>query len=234
MIPWAKGAGKCLNLNCSMILYPVTKILITKLHGAGVSFSRKVRRNSLFAKFFAHPVSRYIPLQKNIEFHKFVSYLVAFFTLVHIFFHLMNMQYASTGTLERVRLWSWNWTYLWTGFIITFAMVLLYASAVPECVRRAKFEVFFNAHHLYIVFIGVLFIHAHVFYMWAILPCLLLVVEKLLESRRGRVAFTVTKVEWISPVMAIYFRPKNKEEFVFKEGQYLSIMCPFVSDKEWQ
>ncbi len=208
-VPYAKGAGKCLNLNCSMILYPVTKILLSKLHSAGISFSRKVKSNSLFAKFFAHPISRYIPLQKNIEFHKLLGYLVLLFTAIHVLFHLVNLQLASTGTLHRVSLWGWDWTYLFTGAIITFAMVLMYASAVPDQVRRVKFEIFFNSHQLYMVFIGVLFIHGHVFWQWALLPCLLLCVEKYLEGQRGGVSFAVTKVEWIPPVMALYFKPKN-------------------------
>lgn len=233
MIPYAKGAGKCLNLNCSMILYPVTKILLNKLNNIGIGFSKKVKRNSLFAKFFAHPISRYIPLQKNIEFHKFVGYLVLLFTLIHVFFHLVNLQYASTGTLRRVALWGSVWTYPLTGAIITWFMVLMYASAVPEQVRRIKFEIFFNSHQLYMGFIALLFIHGHVFWMWAVLPCFLLCIEKYLEHHRGDVTFAVTKVEWIPPVMAIYFKPKNKEDFVFKEGQYLSMNCPYVSEKEW-
>lgn len=233
MIPYAKGAGKCLNLNCSIILYPVTKILLNKLNNIGIGFSKKVKRNSLFAKFFAHPISRYIPLQKNIEFHKFVAYLVLLFTLIHVFFHLVNLQYASTGTLLRVALWGSIWTYPVTGAIITWFMVLMYASAVPDQVRRIKFEIFFNSHQLWIGFILLLFIHGHVFWQWAVLPCLLLCVEKYLEHHRGDVTFAVTKVEWIPPVMAIYFKPKNKEDFIFKEGQYLSVNCPFVSEKEW-
>ena len=233
-MPWAKGGGKCLNLNCSMVLYPVTKILLSKLHSAGISFSSKVKADSLFAKFFAHPVSRYIPLQKNIDFHKFVGYLIGFFTVVHILFHLLNLQYTSTGTLHRVELWGWDYTYIFTGIVITYVMWIMFAAAVPEVIRRTKFEIFIHSHHLYIVFIGVLFLHGHVFYQWAILPVLLLLVEKYLESTRGRVEFSVVKVEWIPPVMAIYFRPRNKEQFVFKEGQYLLLNCPYVSTKEWQ
>ena len=37
----------------------------------------------------------------------------------------------------------------------------------------------------------------------------------------------VTKVEWISPVLALYFKPLFDRDFSFKEGQYViaSIDC---------
>lgn len=33
--------------------------------------------------------------------------------------------------------------------------------------------------------------------------------------------------------MAVHFRPKNKEDFKFKEGQYLYLNCPGISPNEW-
>ncbi len=49
----------------------------------------------------------------------------------------------------------------------------------------------------------------------------------------GQKKFLVSKVEWIPPVMAIQFRPMFKDDFVFREGQYVQLNCPAVSGYEW-
>eukprot|EP00975_Prorocentrum_lima_P026099 5485657-Prorocentrum_lima.AAC.1 len=54
-----------------------------------------------------------------------------------------------------------------------------------------------------------------------------------MQIYRGKKNFKVVKVEWISPVLAVYFRPVNKDDFKFKEGQYLYLACPFINPAEW-
>jgi hypothetical protein len=61
----------------------------------------------------------------------------------------------------------------------------------------------------------------------------LYLLERYYQTQRGNTPFLVTKVEWISPVIALYFRPVFKEDFVFKEGQYLYLNCPHISPSEW-
>jgi hypothetical protein len=72
--PYAKACGMCLNFNCSLIVYPVVKILLRRLNNIGVSFNNNKTANpTVFAKFFAKPVTRLIPLSKNIDFHKLIA-----------------------------------------------------------------------------------------------------------------------------------------------------------------
>ena len=57
--------------------------------------------------------------------------------------------------------------------------------------------------------------------------------EKWISRYRGVLPFAIIKVEWIDPVMAIYFRPLLKDTFKFKEGQYIHLNCPAISKSEW-
>ena len=77
--PWAKACGGCLNFNCALIAMPVTKLLLARLNNLGKSYGTKGAAagasvvSQCFARFFAHPFTRYVPLSKNIEFHKVVE-----------------------------------------------------------------------------------------------------------------------------------------------------------------
>jgi hypothetical protein len=103
-----------------------------------------------------------------------------------------------------------------------------------------------------------MFFHGPTFFYWTAIPVLLYIVERIMRLQRGNDPFVVVKVDWIPPVMAIYFRPvakvfsayffflyyyyffnsssdtiNEKEHFEFKEGQYLYLNCPHISPNEW-
>lgn len=98
------------------ILYPVTlpcqviRLLIRKLNDAGQSFNalQHSTGTDYFAKVFAHPLTRYVPLQKNIEFHKICAGSIFFLSWLHMGFHLIDLIYANATTLRLFRMWGWN------------------------------------------------------------------------------------------------------------------------------
>lgn len=231
--PWAKGFGTCLNLQCCMLLLPVVKNILRKINNWGVSFHASQKKNDIFGRLFAHPLTRYIPLQKNIEFHKLCAGFIFIFSWAHLFFHLMNLLYSNNSTLAYFRIWQWDGTYLFSGAVTTYAMFVLYPAAVDD-VRRSRFEIFFESHkYMFILFFTAMFHHGPNFFYWTVIPVLLYIYEKYLLTKRGQQPWTLIKVEWISPVMALYFRPVFKEHFVFKEGMYLYLNCPTISESEW-
>ena len=118
-----------------------------------------------------------------------------------------------------------------TGAIILVAMFIIYTAAA-DVIRHTKYEIFFNAHHCFVVFFLVLFLHGPVFWAWGIAPVLLYCYERWAQSQRGDKPFMVTKVEWISPVLALYFKPLFDRDF-FKEGQYVYLNCPAIAPNEW-
>lgn len=230
--PLAKACGACLNLDCSLLILPVIKMLIRKLNNAGESLAAAQNSTDYFRKLFARPITRYVPLQKNIEFHKVCAYTVLFFSIGHIIAHLANLRYADASTLVYFTKWGWQGTDYFTGAAVTFALVVI-LSASSNLIRHTKFEIFFNAHHMFVVFYLFMFMHGPNFIYWSILPVTLYVIERYLQVWRGNQQFLVTKVEWIAPVMSVYFRPVLPNSFTFKEGQYLYLNCPFISKSEW-
>jgi hypothetical protein len=110
--PWAKACGFCLNFNCALILMPVTKLLLARLNNVGRSYSSsdfkagRVTNNALydaFARFFAHPFTRYVPLSKNIETHKHIAKVIFVLAVGHTLFHFANYCTSQPGTLNTFR-----------------------------------------------------------------------------------------------------------------------------------
>ena len=229
---WAKACGGCLNLNCALLLLPIIRMLLRKLNNWGESFSLAQQNSDILGRFFARPLTRYLPIQKNIEFHKLCAVSIFFFAWAHMIFHFLNLNLANNVTLRVFRAFGANETDFITGAIVTYAMYIIY-SAAPDIVRYTKYEIFFNSHHFFTVFFLVMFLHGPVFFYWTAIPVLLYILERVLQQERGALPFLLIKVEWISPVMQVYFRPQLKEHFVFKEGQYLYMNCPYISTTEW-
>jgi predicted ferric reductase len=234
--PWAKACGGCLNFNCALIVMPVTKLLLARLNNFGKSYSQRTVSSSVmgqfFAKWFAHPFTRYVPLSKNIEFHKIIGFSVFIFAFFHTIFHFANYALSSYGTLFFFTKFGWGGTTFLTGFIICFSMQIIFTAATNR-VKNAMYENFFYAHHWFIVFFFFLLLHGPIFWCWSLIPLTLYIVERTLQVMRGGRAFVVTRVEWVKPVMAIKICPLDKSAFNFREGQYLYLNCPYINSYEW-
>lgn len=230
--PWAKACGGCLNFDCALLLLPITKSLLAKLNNSGVSFSKFQHNAALLTKFLARPLTRYIPLQKNIQFHQLCAQTILFFAIAHIVFHYLNLIPSNAATMQLFRQWGWEGSAYFTGSIITFSMFIIYTSAINE-VKRIKYEMFFTSHQFFAVFYIGMFLHGPIFFYFGTIPVILYLVERYVQSQQGKTPFVINKIDWISPVLAIYFRPVIKQDFNFKEGQYLYLNCPYISLTEW-
>jgi hypothetical protein len=139
--PWAKACGGCLNFNCALIVMPVTKLLLARLNNLGKSYSQRTTGASVlsqwFAKWFAHPFTRYVPLSKNLEFHKIIGVAIFWFSWGHTVFHFANYALSKYGTLLYFTKFGWGGTDFLTGFIICFAMQIIYTSC-QDRVKRAS------------------------------------------------------------------------------------------------
>ena len=54
-------------------------------------------------------------------------------------------------------------------------------------------------------------------------PVLLYSWERYQQTKKGGKPFQIIKVEYIAPVMGLYFKPVVERDFSFKEGQYLYV-----------
>ena len=75
--PWAKGFGAMLDLNCAMIVVPVSRTLLRMLYNRSTAdqgcFARSLRRLLFF-----------IPIDQNILFHKIIARFILFAAAGHV------------------------------------------------------------------------------------------------------------------------------------------------------
>ncbi len=75
--PWAKGFGSLLDLNCAIIVLPVSRTLLRML------YNRSTADQGCFARTL-RAILVYIPLDQNILFHKIIAYVILFATVGHV------------------------------------------------------------------------------------------------------------------------------------------------------
>eukprot|EP00030_Apusomonadida_sp_AF-17_P000577 a175108_334.p1 GENE.a175108_334~~a175108_334.p1 ORF type:complete len:539 (+),score=228.10 a175108_334:40-1617(+) len=214
----ARGAAAMLNLNCALLLLPVSRNLMTGLR-----------------RTFLHAL---IPLDDNIEFHKFCAWTIALSTSFHGCAHYFN--YWTLGRLikdETSASIAFGSIAGVSGHIIVFCMVIMYTTAL-ERVRRQTFELFWYTHHLFIVFFGALTIHGsrsvlqpNQFWAWFILPGFIYCLERATRVYRGNIETQIVRiVQHPSNVLELQLA---KGGFQYKSGAYLFINCPMVAKYEY-
>ncbi|RDD45865.1 Cytochrome b-245 heavy chain [Trichoplax sp. H2] len=121
-------------------------------------------------------------MDKNITFHRYIGYMICLATAIHVYAHCFNFLYFLVSykagdpllntlnqlntSLNPIRFSNADLTTEVlktapgiTGIIITLALILMYASST-EVIRRSYFEIFWYAHHLFVIFFIGLCIHA--------------------------------------------------------------------------
>lgn len=131
-VPWARGAGMVLNLNCALIVVPMCRQFL--------SWARTTAMVHIF------------PFDEMREAHMLIGYVICAATIVHVGAHYGN--YAQSSMEAAVTTDAGV-----TGHIITLILLIIVITALPA-IRRAKlFHIFISAHHLFILFFVLLFMH---------------------------------------------------------------------------
>ncbi len=76
-------------------------------------------------------------------------------------------------------------TVWYTGGLMLLAMFLMYPAA-NDTIRYESFEIFFAAHHCFVLFFPMLLLHGPVYLWWGLVPLALYVWERRLQQVRGR------------------------------------------------
>eukprot|EP00937_MAST-01D_sp_MAST-1D-sp2_P005986 g5986.t1 len=220
--PMAKAFGQLLNFNCSLILFPILRNLLLFVTEAFSNLNV-----SIFSVGSKETLYKYAPLSKTIAFHKVVAYVVFFSAYMHTLSHFLNFGYASRAVDASFGVGPWI-----TGGVICLAMFFIYPAASNN-VRRRAFRVFWSSHHWFLFFFLFCIFHGPVFVYWAIIPIGLFACERLLRfvNSERQVGFSVKALKWLKPVLAIYWCPRVKEKFHFKEGQYVYLCVPAVNEE---
>jgi NAD(P)H-flavin reductase len=215
--PWAKAFGQTLNLNSALLVVPVLKSLVLKLH----ELEMRVPADSCARLLMP-------PLRKNVLFHVLVALLVLGGAAGHVVFHLLNLAVAPEVS------WAAFPTYAWvTGFLVSFCLVVIYPAAQHR-VRRADYELFWGAHHAgFVPFFLLMLAHAPHFWLWGGVPLLAYLAERLYRLKVSREPFYVSRVVLSRPVLCLSFFPARPGAFAFREGMYVYVLVPGASRHEW-
>lgn len=209
----AKTFGQMLNFNCAVLLLPVLK--------SGLRWMSNYNLKN------GTSLASYIPVRKNIIFHRLVASFIAVGVFGHVTAHMVNFAFAAEFTLNAFGPAAWV-----TGFLCLFAMVMIYTGAQNR-VKRSSYEIFWYSHHFFVLFFFALLAHGPDFWAWCLVPVLMYVVDRVYRLFVGNQPFYLRRVLYIPPVMQLSFFPSSGNSFTFREGQYLYLLCSHLSVGEW-
>jgi len=260
--PVAKLFGQLLNLNCTVMILPVVRSLVMKLHNIS-SFKG--------APAYLRWIPFVLPLDKNIVFHKACAKYYIFVSVFgHATAHYMNYAFApyyeqSLGAEIYNRsptAMAWNPNVPaaargglvisagFTGEALCIVMFIIFGGANDQ-VKRSHYETFWYSHHFFILWFGFLLFHGPVWRFWCLPALVPYVIDRLIRVfYRGRTPVALQNVFFwgANPAKPDVFTlqfdntvsGKTGRKYVdYMEGHYLYVRCPAVEGsfsgllKEW-
>ncbi|XP_056468235.1 NADPH oxidase 4 [Gadus chalcogrammus] len=151
----SRASASVLNLNCSLVLLPMCRSLLTCLRGTHTLSSRGTRRL----------------LDKSKTFHVACGIAICIFSVVHVSAHLVNVVNFSAFYSEDLPALNLA-RYLGedprmiilttvpgiTGVLLVVILFLMF-TASSYCIRLSNYEIFWYTHNLFIVFYIILMVH---------------------------------------------------------------------------
>jgi predicted ferric reductase/Ca2+-binding EF-hand superfamily protein len=206
-IQLARGCGACLNFNCALILVPMLRHFLTWIR--------------------AQRFGRFVPVDDAVEFHKLVGHVIFGLAAVHTLAHFGNYVVAPQsffgllfGTKPGL-----------TGFVLMLTTWLMWTFALEPIRRAGHFQLFHSIHLLYWLFFALLLFHGPVYWMWAVVPLVGYVAERLLRMETRAKQVEVDTQVLPSRVTKLSFTaPKGWHH---RAGDYLFIKLPAVARGEW-
>jgi len=211
--PHAKGFGTSLDFTCAIIVLPVMRAMLKRISTIEVSPNKTL--------------ATVLPLKKNIQGHKMIAFSIFIGSVGHIVAHFINFGINPVSAID-----GFGVPALYSGGLVTLFMTIIFCAA-HDSVRRASFEAFWWSHHFFLLTFPFLLAHGPKVWYFAIVPIPLYAYDRLVRARRGTNTMLVDYVRFSPPVLKLHFFPERIEDFIFREGQYLYIQCPYINDYEW-
>jgi NADPH oxidase 5 len=209
LVQVARGCGACLNFNGALILLPMMRRFLTWL-----------RRTWLGA---------IVPVDDSIVFHKVVGHAMFGFGLVHTLAHLTNYAvgtkkgFVAQLVFTRAGL---------TGLLLLVVFAVMWFFARGAIRRSGRFELFFFSHLLYWIWFPLALLHGPVFWIWAGVPLLGYLVDRLVRAlRQARATEIVAGHALRSGVTRLEI--KRPPGFSHRAGDYLFLNVPELAPHEW-
>ncbi|POW04646.1 hypothetical protein PSTT_10259, partial [Puccinia striiformis] len=225
----SRGAGIVLGVDGFLLLLPVCRNMI------------RILRPQL---------AWLMPLDENIWFHRQVAYATAFFTMLHVTAHYVNMYMVEKTQVRPNTAVGIHYTEPGgiTGHVMLLIMVLMYTTAHHK-IRKQCFEAFWYTHHLAFFWMLGLYTHSMGCFVRGALPG-----EKVECNAYNTVRFTVISgalyfIERVwrevrarrkTQIVGVLLHPSGtmeirirKPSFKYVAGQWLFLQMPDVSHWQW-
>jgi NADPH oxidase len=224
--PLAKAFGNLLDFNCAMIVVPVLRTCLRAL------YNKSTADQSCIAQLLRF-LLQFVPIDKNIAFHKIIARVVVFATVGHTFMHFINYCKSPINTFRVFGLWPWV-----SGGLICIFMLMIYTTA-PDNTKRGQFELFWYNHHFFILFFIFILLHGAGgfnpnFWKWFLGPGSLYCIERLARFYRSRQKVVILSVTIMKPdVFSLEFAKEGVLAEPYNEGMYLFLQSPPISAIQW-
>ncbi|GAA5939361.1 hypothetical protein JCM1841_006714 [Sporobolomyces salmonicolor] len=221
----SRGAGLCLGVDGLFIVLPTLRNVLRVLR-PGLTWL--------------------VPLDENIWFHRQFAYSILFWTIVHTTAHYVNFFNVEKTQIRKETAWAIHYTQPggFTGHVMLLLMFFIYTTAHFK-IRQQCFEVFWYTHHLVVLFLIGLYVHAagcfvrgalpgqevrclgYHSWAWAIWGGLAYSLERLVREIRSRRPTKIVGV-LMHPGGAMELR-FVKPSFRYKAGQWVFLNVPDIS-----
>ncbi|XP_055292232.1 NADPH oxidase 5 isoform X1 [Moschus berezovskii] len=220
----AKGCGQCLNFDCSFIAVLMLRRCLTWLRATWLA--------------------QVLPLDRNIQFHQLMGYVVVGLSLVHTVAHVVNFALQAQSEASPFRFWELllttrpgiGWVHGLaspTGVALLLLLLLMFACS-SSCVRRSgHFEVFYWTHLFYLPMWLLLILHGPNFWKWLLVPGTLFFLEKTISLAASRMAALHIVEVNLLPSKVTHLLIKRPPLFHYRPGDYLYLNIPSIARYEW-
>jgi hypothetical protein len=222
---YAKAFGWLLDLNASIILLPVCRTIIRWM------YNRSTADQSFVARTF-RAILYFIPIDRNLTFHKLIAKVVMFAAIGHTLAHFINYPLAATNAIAIFKPWSF-----FTGGVIMLTMLFIYSGAA-EGVRRGQFEIFWYSHHVFVLFFGFNLVHSRGFFnpdyiLFFPEVGFLYLIERIARLIRANKKVVILSVTIMDDVLSLEVAKEGVFAQPYKEGQYIFLNSPPISRIQW-
>ncbi|XP_023601626.1 NADPH oxidase 5 [Myotis lucifugus] len=220
----AKGCGQCLNFDCSFIAVLMLRRCLTWLRATWLA--------------------QVLPLDRNIQFHQLMGYVVVGLSLVHTVAHVVNFVLQAQSESSPFQFWELllttrpgiGWVHGLaspTGVALLLLLLLMFACS-SSCIRRSgHFEVFYWTHLSYLPMWLLLILHGPNFWKWLLVPGILFFLEKAVGLAVSRMAaLSIVEVNLL-PSKVTHLLIKRPPLFNYRPGDYLYLNIPTIARYEW-
>jgi predicted ferric reductase/Ca2+-binding EF-hand superfamily protein len=206
----ARGFGACLNFNGALVVVPVLR-----------RFWTWVRRSAL---------GRRLPIDSAVTFHRIVGNALFALAVLHSAAHVVNQAVKRPTAAQWEAFFSRGAGFTGAVLLAVFAVMWLFSRSFVR--KRGRFELFYFTHLLYPAWFAVALLHGPVFWKWALLPLVGLVLE--FAFRAGKRAARVDVLNAAALRSGVTRVELEKPQgFEYNAGQYVFVCIPEIARHEW-